>query len=191
MSIELYGSITSPYVRRIRMLLDGQDHEFRLVNIYDENQRTEFSKISPIRKLPVLKVDDTLIYESGVIADYLLARAKQPALTIEQNNLISAVNAATDSFVIILQSKNSGLTVDEQKMFYGLQASRIKVCLDWLEEQAKAGEFNEWNYATMALISLFDWATFRELQDFSSYPCLGKACSAQADREIVQSTMPS
>ena len=47
MSMTLYGSLTSPYVRRIRMLLAGIDYEFNNTNVYDDAQREEFSAISP------------------------------------------------------------------------------------------------------------------------------------------------
>ena len=54
MTMKLYGSLPSPYVRRVRMALDGFDYEFVPVNIYDDASRAEFSRVSPIRKLPVL-----------------------------------------------------------------------------------------------------------------------------------------
>ena len=190
MALELYGSTTSPYVRRIRMLLEGQDFDFHIVNVYDAAQREAFSSVSPIRKLPALKADGELIYDSGVIASYLLAQSGAPALTIAQHNLISAIDAATDSLIINFQSKNSGLTVDEQKLFYDLQASRIKVCFDWLEAQAGEGVFESWSYPTIALISLWDWVAFRDLYDLSLYPNLSSAVAAYSDREGVKSTLP-
>lgn len=190
MTIELYGSVTSPYVRRIRMLLEGQDYAFKQVNIYDAGERSEFSEISPIRKLPVLKVDNQVIYDSGVIADYLLRQSSAEPLSLARYNLISAINAATDSLVIIFQSKNSGLAVDEQKLFYDLQISRVKVCLGWLEQQAGQGAFDAWDYATMALVTLLDWAEFRELLPAEGCSNLLQARAAQAQRPVVVATMP-
>ena len=43
MSITLYGSLPSPYVRRIRMHLDDTPYQFSAVNIYDDADRAKFS----------------------------------------------------------------------------------------------------------------------------------------------------
>ena len=67
MSMTLYGSLTSPYVRRVRILLENIDYEFKNTNVYDDTQRAEFSAISPLRKLPVLVDGDTPIFDSAAI----------------------------------------------------------------------------------------------------------------------------
>jgi len=186
----LYGSKTSPYVRRIRMLLANEPYRFELVNVYENDERAKFSSISPIRKLPVLDDDGEIIFDSGVIAAHLLAQQGKPPLSIFQNNLVNAVNAATDSLIIIMQSKNSGLTIDEAKLFYNLQISRAEVCFDWLEQQAKENAFTEWDYPTMALITLLDWVEFRQLKDLSVWPQMLAVRSEFAARELVLNTLP-
>lgn len=190
MTTILYGSTTSPYVRRVRLLLEGSDYQFETINVYDKSQREEFSRISPIRRLPVLKQDEQLIYDSAVIANHLLRQQQQPALTVEQYNLISTVDAATDSLIIILQSRNSGLDVDAAKLFYDLQISRVEACFDWLEQQALAGAFSQWDYPSIALITLLDWAAFRQLMDLAQYPELSQVLSRFADKPGVQATFP-
>ena len=190
MSMTLYGSLTSPYVRRIRMLLENIDYEFNNTNVYDDAQRAAFSAISPLRKLPVLTDGDTAVFDSRVIAEHIRKKRKWPETTIEQHNLISAIDAVTDSLIIAFMSKRSGIEVDKDKLLFKLQFERLPIILNWLNERAKTGIFSGWNVATLALVSMVDWVSFRELYDFSDYPDLVRAANQHNDKAIVKSTLP-
>ena len=190
MSITLYGSLTSPYVRRIRILLEDIDYEFNNTNIYDDAQRTEFSTISPLRKLPVLTDGDTPIFDSHIIAEHIRKKRDWAETTIDQHNLISAIDAITDSLTIVFMAKRSGIDVSEEKLLFKLQFERLPILLNWLNEQAKTGIFSDWHLATIALISMIDWVSFRELYDLSGYPDLVNAANQYNDKTIVKSTLP-
>ncbi|HEX4460244.1 MAG TPA: glutathione S-transferase N-terminal domain-containing protein [Polyangia bacterium] len=70
--MKLYGSLTSPFVRKIRILVAEKALDCELVR---ENPRAFDShpqKLSPLGKVPLLALDDgTIIYDSPVIAEYL------------------------------------------------------------------------------------------------------------------------
>ena len=190
MSMTLYGSLPSPYVRRIRMLLEGIDYQFKNINVYDNKQREEFSAISPLRKLPVLTDGDISIFDSHVIAEYIRKKRQWPETTIEQHNLISAIDAVTDSLIVVFMSKRSGIEVSKDKLLFKLQFERLPVILNWLNEQSKSGIFGAWNLATIALISMIDWVNFRELYDLSDYPALVRAANQHNDKATLKSTLP-
>ena len=90
-----------------------------------------------------------------------------------------------------MQSKNSGLSIDDERLFYDLQIGRVEACFDWLEAQAQAGAFAALNYPTIALITLLDWVAFRELRDLSKYPALLAARAAVANAPGVQESLPA
>ena len=190
MSMTLYGSLPSPYVRRIRMLLEGIDYQFNNINVYDDAQREKFSAITPLRKLPVLTDGETSIFDSHVIAEYIRKKRQWPETTIEQHNLISAIDAVTDSLIVVFMSKRSGIEVSKDKLLFKLQFERLPVILNWLNEQSKSGIFGAWNLATIALISMIDWVNFRELYDLSDYPALVRAANQHNDKAILKSTLP-
>ena len=190
MAMTLYGSLASPYVRRVRLALEGIDHNFQLVDVYDAAGRAEYARHTPIKKLPMLVDDDTVVFDSHLIRDYLGQKLGLPEPSVEEHNIVYVIDAATDSLVIILQTQRSGLTADPEKLFYQLQFERIPACLDWLERKARDGAFDEWRYPAIALISLLDWARFRNLYDFSQYPALESAGQRHAQRAIVQATAP-
>ena len=109
---------------------------------------------------------------------------------IEQHNVISAIDAVTDSLIIVFMSKRSGIEVSEDKLLFKLQFERLPIILNWLNEQAKNGIFSDWHIATMALVSMMGWVSFRELYDLSDYPDLIRATNQYNDKAIVKSTRP-
>ena len=80
MTFTLYGSIPSPYVRRIRLYLEGIEHEFKTLNIYDDLERQAFAKLTPIRKLPILQAGETVLFDSHSIAEYLREYKGEPRI---------------------------------------------------------------------------------------------------------------
>ncbi|GLS24919.1 glutathione S-transferase family protein [Marinibactrum halimedae] len=190
MSITLYGSLPSPYVRRIRLLLESMEYEFKAVNVYDDATRAEFSDISPLRKLPFLTDGDKEIFDSHVISEYVRKLKGLPETTLDEHNLISALDAVTDSLIILLMAQRSGLDATPETLLFKLQLERVPVTLHWLNQQAQAGAFTEWNLATIALICMVDWVIFRELYDLTPYENLLTARAQFASKEIVKSTFP-
>lgn len=78
--MKLYGSLTSPYVRKVRVLLKekGIACEFAVENPYDEHTRVP--ALNPLGKIPVLELDNkNILYDSTLIVEYLDS-LKAPAL---------------------------------------------------------------------------------------------------------------
>ena len=192
--MKLYGSLTSPYVRRLRILMSDMEHDFQNVNIFAQTDRDEFRKINPVMKLPMLE-DQTntecpYLYDSGVIAEYLLAKQEKPALSIAEKNVLSVINAASDSLVSILMLKRSDVDTNQDKLFFNAQRDRVKLCVETLNEQVKQGKFKQWNYPAISLLVFVEWATFRSLFDFVDYPELLKFVADNQHQEHVKSTFP-
>jgi len=71
MSIRLVSFNICPFVQRSAMLLEhlGQDYDIEYIDL--NNPPKWFLKISPMGKVPILQVDDTVLFESHVILEYL------------------------------------------------------------------------------------------------------------------------
>ncbi len=190
MSITLYGSKTSPYVRRIRILLHGTDYKFSVLNIYDEATRLEYAKITPVRKIPLLTDGENTIFDSHVIADYVSGKLDKEKVTLAQQNLISVIDSVCDSLIVLFLANNSDIETSKDVLYFKLQYERIVDSLNWIEEKAEAGDFTEWNYATICLVSLIGWVEFRGLYDLSTFPALLKVRDAFADLDAVKATQP-
>ena len=84
MALILYGSNLSPFVRKIRVLLIEKRIDYTLDQINPFRQPPEFSAISPLKRIPVLRDTDlpepNTLPDSSVIADYLENKFSEPAL---------------------------------------------------------------------------------------------------------------
>ena len=71
MSLHLISFKTCPYVQRAVITLNQKnvEHEVTFIDLADPPEW--FLEISPLGKVPVLKIDDEVIFESAVINEYL------------------------------------------------------------------------------------------------------------------------
>ncbi len=70
--MKLIGSLTSPYVRKARIVLAEKKIEFDLVLDSPWAKDTAVAQHNPLGKVPVLVLDDeSHLYDSRVIAEYL------------------------------------------------------------------------------------------------------------------------
>ena len=70
--MKLIGSLTSPYVRKARIVLAEKkiDYEFELDNPWDEKSRV--ADANPLGKVPVLVLEDgSTLFDSRVIVEFL------------------------------------------------------------------------------------------------------------------------
>ncbi len=72
--LTVYGPALSTYVRTVRMILEETNtaYELQAVDIFTA-RTSEYLTINPFGKVPTLKVDDQILYETSAIAEYLNA----------------------------------------------------------------------------------------------------------------------
>ena len=69
--LEIISSSTCPFAQRTKMVLLEKGINFVLTEIDLDNKPEWFLKISPYGKVPVIRDQDTVIFESAVINEYL------------------------------------------------------------------------------------------------------------------------
>jgi glutathione S-transferase len=69
--LTLISHVLCPYVQRAVIALKEKGVDFERIDIDLANKPEWFLKISPLGKVPVLKVGDDVIFESAVIAEFL------------------------------------------------------------------------------------------------------------------------
>lgn len=192
--MKLIGSTTSPYVRRIRLLLAERPCDFVNLDIYGEG-RAELRRVNPALKVPMLEDEGQSIFDSRVIARYLIEKGLsdqtgQAPLSWEQENLLTLIDAANDSFVTLLLSKRSGLDINQDTLFYNLQHERIRTTFKELVRRVEQGEFEQWHYPSICLFCLVDWVDFRNIADFSEFEALLAFRDRNRDQPMVSETNP-
>ena len=76
--LQLISHALCPYVQRAVIALREKDVPFERTDIDLSNKPDWFKAISPLGKVPVLRVGDTSIFESAVIVEYLEETTPRP-----------------------------------------------------------------------------------------------------------------
>ena len=69
--VEIFSAEVCPYAHRTRLVLLEKNINFKLTEINLKKKPSWFNKVSPYGKVPVLKHEEKLIYESSIINEYL------------------------------------------------------------------------------------------------------------------------
>jgi glutathione S-transferase len=84
----LYDSLDCPYGMKVRIVLAEKDLEFEVVKVdlkAGQHRQSDFLKLNPFGKVPVLADDETVIYDSTIINEYLNDEYPEPALLPEDS----------------------------------------------------------------------------------------------------------
>jgi len=78
--VQVIGSYLSPYVRKVLVFLDLKGVPYEIDPIIPFLGDDRFSKLSPVRRIPVLLDEQVTLADSSVICQYLEERYPEPAL---------------------------------------------------------------------------------------------------------------
>ena len=188
--MQLIGSVTSPFVRRIRLYLIDTEYDFLAINIFSDEGRLVLNDNNPAKKIPVLKDGDKTIFDSRIIFNYLNKKLNNPELTWQQENLLTLIDAANDSLVSMFICKNSALPVESDVLFFNLQRERVEAVLIALNEAAVNGDFANWQYPEVCLFCLLDWVEFRQLTPWRQHQGLVDFYQRAQTQKGVKETDP-
>ena len=76
----LYHLPLSPFCRKIRLVLAEKKIEVELVEERPWERRMDFLRLNPAGQVPVLKIDDLVLADSGAIFEYLEETCPEPPL---------------------------------------------------------------------------------------------------------------
>lgn len=188
--MKLFGSNTSPYVRRLRVWLAERDYEYVNMDIFSSEGRKVLKAKNPTLKIPMLEDDGRVIFDSSTIFRYLSEKYASPALSWDEENQLTLVNAASDSLIQLLLCERSNLDTHSDVMFFKLQRERLGGLFRELNTQVSDGKFSQWNYATIGLYCLIDWVKFRTLYELNDFPALISFHQQHQQSPFIAATNP-
>lgn len=190
MSYTLYGSRTSPFVRRTRILMENLDYEFKEMDIFGAADAVKLNKINPINQIPVLTDGEKTIWDSRQIFNYLNAFHRFQNMDWEDENLLTAIDGAMNAAVSLLLMKRSNIELKNDYMYVKRQKERIESILDYLTPfiAEKLTQKDAWDMHTISLYCFLDWGVFRNLFSIENRPECKALLELHADRAIVKET---
>jgi glutathione S-transferase len=195
--MKLYGTTTSPFVRRVRVVAAEVGVEIERIDTATDAGQAALREISPIRKVPVAVIDGRTIYDSRVISDWLVTTRgwhdlAPPRDAWNQHNAINAIDAALDAAIQLFYLRRDGIAV-EGTPYEKRQLERCDAIFAWLGAQLAAGGrgFGDgFGLAELALVSTLDWMDFRETYPTQRAAAVAGVRAAWRDRPSLASTRP-
>lgn len=200
--MKLIGSLTSPYVRKVRVVLAEKriDYDFQLDNPW--NPDTHVAEHNPLGKVPVLVMDDgASLFDSRVIVEYLDTVTPVSRLIPETNRhriVVKRWEALADGLcdaatTVFLESKRPAK--QQSKDWIARQQKKVTVGLEtaahdlgektWCDGEA-------YSLADIAMGCALGYLDFRfaEIEWRSAYPNLAKLADKLAARASFKDTIP-
>lgn len=197
--MKLYGTTTSPFVRRVRVVAAEVGEAVDRVDTATDAGMTQLREVSPIRKVPVAVVDGgRVIYDSRAIIDWLTitrgwGELAPPRDHFREQNLLNAIDGALDAIIQLFYLRRDGVAVDGS-VYAERQLARADAIFGWLATQLapdkKSFGCGGLGLAEITLIAGLDWIDFRK--PYASERAAGVECirAAWKDRPSLASTRP-
>jgi len=160
MTIQLYGTYTSPYVRHCRIALAETGQDYELI----ETDYAQSARLSPAKRVPFLKAGERTLNDSLSILKFVRESAGRVFLPdVDDCDLFALTNTAMDTAINLFLLEKDGFTPAESA-YLRRQSERIADILEALDRRAselpaKTSDFTE---GELRLGCFLDWALFRE-----------------------------
>src|SRR5881392_3926409 len=132
--MKLIGSLTSPYVRKVRIVMAEKklDYQFELEDVWGSDHILQFN---PLGKVPCLVLEGgEAVFDSRVIVDYLDTRSPVSRLIPESSRERTEVrtwealaDGAIDALVLARLERTWGGRTDEQRCQAWIDRQMVKV----------------------------------------------------------------
>jgi glutathione S-transferase len=198
--MKLYGTRTSPFVRRVRIVGEMVGAPLELIDTSTDEGQTLLRTITPIWKVPVL--DDgqaNTIFDSAVINEYLIRRYGNRNIRTDsgvgrwrERNLITAIDGALDSAINRFYLLRDGAS--PEIAYVQKQQSRIESAMDWIEKQLDGGFFTDIpriGLVEIALLTALEWMSFRQTYPVERHSVLASFLEMHGDFPPFAHTRPA
>lgn len=181
--MELIGSVASPFVRRIRILLYGQDYTFTKVNILEPQGAKIIKNYSPISRIPVLIDKDQVYWDSMLITKYL----KPNLIDLKTESELIMLNELTDSGLQNFQFLRFNMDLKGDSILAQNNKRRIKNILEYFDNK----NLSHWDIITQWLYCTLDWFSYREIYPWEdNFDNLLTFYKANHERPEIKETNP-
>lgn len=201
--MKIIGSLTSPYVRKVRIVMAEKkiDAELVLENVWDS--KTSIAQFNPLSKIPCLLLDDGgAMFDSRVIAEYidtLSPVGKLIPATGRERAAVKTWEALADGVIdagILARLEKTFRNENEQSAkWLDRQMHKVHKGLETLSNSLGDSKWchgNQLSLADIAVGCALGWFEFRfpELAWKEQYPNLAKLYETLSARASFKSTVP-
>ena len=202
--MKLFGTTTSPFTRRVRVVALELGVPFELVSTATPEGERQLRALTPLWKVPTAVLQEAsgerILWDSHALVAWLLARhGPGPFATPaghdpwHESNLVYAIDGALDSAINAFYLEREGIS-RERTPYLAKQLERVTCALGWVESQLQGESFSQpgrLGLAELALVTTLDWMVFRGRYPVAERPRLSAFLQAHADRPSLRATYPA
>ena len=193
--MRVLGTTTSPYTRKVRVLLNAIGRPYEFLDIRSEPGVTALKSAAPLGKFPVLvDVDGTVIPDSTLIAAWLWAK-EAPALrdagwdldpeAFADRALQTVVEGALDAAINHRYLRLDGFV---ETGYMAKQRQRVERVMTWLDERVVFKQ--PLGASALSLGCALDWIAFRDVIELDRWPALSGFRQSWKDAGVGAGTEP-
>jgi glutathione S-transferase len=189
--MKLYGTTTSPFVRRVRVVAAEVGEPVDRIDTATDAGMAQLREVSPIRKVPVAVIDGRTLFDSRVIIDWLVTTRGWGAVVPprdpwREQNLLNAIDSALDSVIQLFYLRRDGVSVDGTP-FAQRQLERADAIFAWLAGELSPDAFG---LPEISLCCALDWMDFRSVYPTERAKVLAPVRAALRERPSMVATRP-
>ncbi len=196
--MKLYGTTTSPFVRRVRVVAAEVGEPVERIDTATEAGQALLREVSPIRKVPVAEIDGRTLFDSRVIIEWLVTTRgwggiSPPRDVWRTRNLSNAVDDALESVIQTFYLKRDDNVAWNTSTFATRQVERADSIFAWLATQlAPDGKsFGDgFGLAELSLVCALEWMDFRQTYPTERASALAGVRAAWSECASVAATRP-
>ena len=201
--MKLIGSNTSPYVRKVRVVMAEKklDYTFELENVWASDTRIHQS--NPLGKVPCLLMEDgSALYDSRVIAEYLdtltpVCKLLPPNGRDRADVKVweALADGVLDAAVLVRLEKTLRPQEQQSPQWMERQLGKVRAGLQVMSEKLGDDAFCMGNHYTLADVAVgcaLGWLSFRfpDIDWRGAHPNLARLYDKLAERASFRDTVP-
>jgi len=174
--IRLFGTLTSPYVRRVRIVAQELGQTCELVDTSTDAGQVLLRERSPLWKVPAAEIGGELVFDSGVICQHLVERHGGARLarvvSLTEHNRMTVIDGALDALINCLYLGRDGV-LPEHASYLHKQRERAESACSWIDGQVVDGWISErktLGLPEIALATMAAWMRFRRSYPVEQHP---------------------
>ena len=201
--MKLIGSVTSPYVRKVRVVMAEKklDYSFELENVWAAD--TTIQRSNPLGKVPCLVMEDgRSMYDSRVIVEYLdtltpVCKLLPPNGRDRANVKVweALADGVLDAAVSVRLEKTLRTQEQQSPQWIERQLHKVRAGLQVMSHDLGEQPFCMGNHYTLADVAVgcaLGWLAFRfpEIGWRNDYPNLARLFDKLSERQSFKDTVP-
>jgi glutathione S-transferase len=201
--MKLIGSVTSPYVRKVRVVLAEKklDYVFELENVW--SPETKISASNPLGKVPCLIMEDgSTMYDSRVIAEYLdtltpVCKLLPPNSRDRANVKVweALADGVADAAILAYLERTQRPAELQSQAWIDRQLGKVRQSLQVMSENLGEQPFcmgNHYTLADVAVGCVLGWLLLRfpAIDWRGEHPNLARLFDKLSERPSFKDTVP-